>query len=267
MVKHSGSYPEGKETRFKVKANYETRDGSEATSAETELVCYVGGKPATPTPTPTPAATPNRTPTVTNAIADATIVHEGGTQSVSLSGVFSDADSDALTVTAASSDEAKATVSVASDYSGSDGIGPEPGNGDDHGNGGTVQDTFTVTVKAAPEVASALADVSGLAAGTTQEVSLPGVFSDADNDSLTVNAGSSDENVATVSVAGDYSALTLAGVVEGTATITVTALDGDDNRVSDALTYRWQPRSRWSWNCPRIRIHSRSRTETTTATA
>ena len=94
VVKHSGSYPEGKETRFKVKANYETPDGSEATSAETELVSYVGGKPATPTPTPTPtpAPTPNRTPTVTNAIADATIVHEGGTQSVSLSGVFSDAD-------------------------------------------------------------------------------------------------------------------------------------------------------------------------------
>ena len=60
----------------------------------------------------------NRAPTVANAIADATIVNESGTQSVSLSGVFSDADSDALTVTAASSDTDKATVSVAADYSG-----------------------------------------------------------------------------------------------------------------------------------------------------
>ena len=54
-------------------------------------------------------------------------------------------------------------------------------------------------------------------------MSLPGVFSDADNDNLTVTAGSSDENVATVSVAGDYSALTVAGVVEGTATTTGSA--------------------------------------------
>ena len=93
-----------------------------------------------------------------------------------------------------------------------------------------MSDTFTVRVKAAPVVASALGDVSGLEAGATYEVSLSGVFSDADGDTVTVSAASSDETKATVSVASDGSKLTLTGVAEGTATITVTAQDSDGNR-------------------------------------
>ena len=60
----------------------------------------------------------NWPPTVSSAIADATIVNGSGTRQVSLSGVFDDADNDVLTVTAASSDEAVATVSVAAGYHG-----------------------------------------------------------------------------------------------------------------------------------------------------
>ena len=72
--------------------------------------------------------TPNRAPTVASAIADATIVNEAGqSHEVSLSGVFDDADNDALTITAASSDECKATVSVSSDGSSLTVNGPEPG--------------------------------------------------------------------------------------------------------------------------------------------
>ena len=59
----------------------------------------------------------NRPPTVASAIADATIVQESGTQTVSLSGVFADADNDALTVMAASLNVSVAMVSVAADYS------------------------------------------------------------------------------------------------------------------------------------------------------
>ncbi len=102
-------------------------------------------------------------------------------------------------------------------------------------NDGTVSDTFTVTVKASPTVASAIGDASGLEAGATQDVSLSGVFSDADNDSLTITATSSNTAKATVSVAADGSKLTLAGVAQGTTTITVTAQDSDGNRVSDAF--------------------------------
>ena len=190
--------------------------------------------------TPEQQGSPNQAPTVSSAIADATIVNQSGTKQVSLSGVFIDADNDTLTVTAASSDEDVATVSVAPDYSSltvsahSRGIASITVTADD-GNGGTVADTFTVSVKAAPVVASALADVSGLEVGSTQDVSLSGVFSDADGDALTITAASSDDAKATVTVASDQSKLTVAGVAEGTATITVTAQDADGNTVSDTF--------------------------------
>ena len=182
--------------------------------------------------------TPNAAPTVSAAISDATIVNQTGTQTVSLSGVFDDADGDSLTITAASSDEAIATVSVAADYATltvnaqARGAATITVTAND-GNGGTVEDSFTVTVKAAPDVASDIADVSGLEAGSTQEVSLFGAFTDADGDTLSVTASSDDEAVATVSVAADHSALTVTGVAEGTATVTVIAQDSDGNRVMD----------------------------------
>ena len=180
--------------------------------------------------------TSNEAPTLSAAIADATIVNESVTKQVSLSGVFSDADNDSLTVTAASSNENVATVSVAADYSSLTVTAKARGTATitvtaSDGNGGTVEDSFTVRVKAAPVVASALADVGGLEEGSTQDVSLSGVFSDLDGDSLTVTTASSDNNVATVTSGG--STLTLTGVAEGTATITVTARDADGNRVSD----------------------------------
>ena len=183
---------------------------------------------------------PNQAPTVASALSDATIVNEGGTQSVSLSGVFGDADDDSLTVNATSGDEAVATVSVASDYSSLTVSAQARGTATitvtaDDGNGGTVSDSFTVKVKAAPVVASSIGDVSGLGVDATQDVSLSGVFSDADGDSLTVTAASSDEAKATVSVASDGSRLTLTGVAEGTATITITARDSDGNTVSDTF--------------------------------
>ena len=208
--------------------------------------------------------TPNQGPTVSAAIADATIVRKSGTQDVSLSGVFSDADNDALTVTAASSDEAKATVSVTAGYSTLTVTARARGTATitvtaDDGNGGTVEDSFTVTVKAAPVVASSIGDVTGLEVGDTREVSLSGVFSDADGDSLTITAASDDEAIATVSVASDGSTLTLAGVAEGTATVTITAQDTDGNRVSDtfdvevakkyaaliAQMYEWREDPQW----------------------
>ncbi len=182
----------------------------------------------------------NQAPTVSASIADVTIVNESGTSQVSLSGVFEDADGDALTITAASSDESVGTVSVASDYftlmvtAQARGSATVTVTADD-GNGGTVEDSFTVTVKAAPVVSSTLADVTGLEMEMMREVSLSGVFSDADGDALTITAVSSDEAKATVSVAADGSALTLTGVAEGTATITVTAQDSDGNRVRDAF--------------------------------
>ena len=209
----------------------------------------------------------NNAPTVAAPIANATIVNASGTKQVSLSGVFSDADGDSLTITARSSDTAKATASVSADQSTLTVTAKARGTATitvtaDDGNGGTVEDEFTVTVKAAPVVASALTDVTGLEAGSTRDVSLSSVFSDADGDSLTITARSSDTAKATVSVASDGSKLTLTGVAAGSATVTVTARDADGNTVSDsfdvavakkyasliAQMYQWRNDPQWSSN-------------------
>ena len=214
--------------------NMSERDGNSSEWVRTK------GEHTTPRAGGQQQAPPNNAPTVSAATADATIVNESGTQTVSLAGVFSDGDGDALTVTASSSDENVATVSVSADYSTltvtaqSGGTATITVNASD-GNGGEASDTFTVTVKAAPVVASAIADVSELEVDATHEVSMSGVFSDADGDDLTISAGSSDTSKATVSVAADSSALTLSGVAAGTARITVTAQDSDGNRVSDSF--------------------------------
>ena len=183
---------------------------------------------------------PNQAPMVSSQIDDVTIAAESGTQDVSLAGVFDDTDNDTLTITATSSDESKAKVSVNSGYSTltvnaqARGTATITVKADDN-NGGTVEDTFTVRVKAAPVVATAISDVNGLEAGKTQDISLAGVFSDADGDTLTITATASDNNIVTATVAADQSTIILSGVAEGTATITVTAQDTDGNTVSDSL--------------------------------
>ena len=106
------------------------------------------------------------------------------------------------------------------------------------GNGGTVSDSFTVTVKAAPVVASAISDLDLKAGATeetgdTQDVSLSGVFSDPDGDALTITAASSNPGVVEALVS--QGTLTITGVADGTATVTVTARDADGNTVSDAF--------------------------------
>ena len=185
--------------------------------------------------TPEQQGPPNQPPTVASAIADATIVSESGSQQVSLSGVFSDADNDALSVTAVSSDGARATVSVAADYASLTVTAQARGTATimvtaDDGNGGTVSDAFTVTVKAAPVVASAIADLS-LEVGGAQDISLSGVFSDADGDSMTFTATSTDLDVA--NPLEFHGELTIIGGLAGSATVTVTARDSDGNVVSD----------------------------------
>ena len=200
---------------------------SYAYSDEAVETCVVPGEPR--------AA--NNPPTVASAITDATVVNESGTHEASLSGVFSDADQDSLTITATSSGDKTATMSVSTDYA-----------------------TLTVTAKArgvprqldlpvhllgrsslaAPVVASAIADVSELEVDATYEVSMSGVFRDADGDALTITADTSGSAVVQISTAidpstGSVTAVTVIAKSEGTATITVTAQDSDGNSVSDAF--------------------------------
>ena len=182
----------------------------------------------------------NRAPTISSAISDVTIPHETGTRTISLSGVFSDADNDSLNVTATSSDATKAAVSVSSDYTSLTLTAQARGTATvtvtaDDGNGGTISDVFTVQIKAAPTVSSAISDVSGLDVGDSRDISLDGVFDDADGDSLVITVESSNGSVATVEAASDGSALTITAQAPGTATIRVTAQDADGNQVTDTF--------------------------------
>ena len=175
------------------------------------------------------------------ALPDAVISNEDGSYQAFLSGVFDGAVSEGeeLTITAASSDEDAATVPVAADQSSLTVTAKSRDTATitvaDDGKVGAASDTFTVTVKAAPVVATALTDVSGLVAGATQTAVLFWVFSDAYGDRVVTTAASSDEAIATVKVASDGSILTVAGVAEGTAAITVTVENPDGNRGSDTF--------------------------------
>ena len=134
-------------------------------------------------------ATPNRAPTVFHALEDITIPYLGGTREAFLIGFFEDADKDDLAITAVSSNDAVATAVVTDHYSTMTVTAKSRGTATitltaDDGNSGTVSDPFTVTVKAAPVVASPIADVSWLALDATHEVPLLGIFSDPDGDDL-----------------------------------------------------------------------------------
>ena len=227
---------------------------------------------------PTPLrSTVKAAPTVASPIADISRLAAGARRNVSLAGLFADADGDALTLSAVSSNTAIAGVSTqidgvtqavtgltvrgvgagtatitvtARDVDGnrvSDSFtvtvpapqlqkrdNPPAVTADDGGT--SASDTVTVTVKSAPTVASAIADISRLAVGASRNRSRSsGVFADADGDALTLSVATSNTTIARVSAAGDGSSLTVLGVGAGMATITVTAQDVDGNRVSDTF--------------------------------
>ena len=189
---------------------------------------------------------PNNPPTVASAIADVGPLTVGNDATIDLSGVFDDADGDLLTLDSRSSDDNVAIgfVQYAPDaelwiLALSRGTTEITVTANDE-RGGTVSDTFTVTVKEAPTVAKPIADVSSLKTGKSKKISLSGVFADADGDALKLSAASSDTDVVSVSSQVDpdtasATSITVLAVSSGTATITVTAQDTDDNRVIDTF--------------------------------
>ncbi len=178
----------------------------------------------------------NHAPTVETSISNVTTGAADGVKTVSLASVFADEDSDALTYTATSTNAGVATVAV----NGSD-LKITPVNAGtaaitvtaDDGNGGTVDTQFNVTitpvipeaVNHAPTVETSISNVTTGAADGVKTVSLAGVFADEDSDVLTFTATSTDTGVVTVAVNGND--LKITPVNAGTATITVTADDGN----------------------------------------
>ena len=164
-------------------------------------------------------------PIATGSIPGLT-VEVGNTESVDLAGFFSDADGDALSYTATSSNSGVATATV----SGTTVQVTAVGAGDatmtvtasDPGGLSAVQ-TFSVTVpNRAPVAVGRIPDAETFV-GESFEIALTGYFSDPDGDALTYTSISSSPDVATAIVAA--ATVRVTGVGQGTVTVTITASD------------------------------------------
>ncbi|MCY3808606.1 MAG: Ig-like domain-containing protein [Gemmatimonadetes bacterium] len=152
-------------------------------------------------------------------------VEVGNTESVDLTGYFSDADGDVLSYTATSShSRVQASVSgnsvqvtaVASGTATVTVTAKDPG-------GLSATQTFTVTVpNRAPESVGQMPAAETFV-GESVQIALAGYFSDPDGDALAYSAASSDPSVASVSVAG--STVAVEAVSQGSVVVTVTASD------------------------------------------
>ncbi|MFW9335517.1 S-layer homology domain-containing protein [Paenibacillus polymyxa] len=182
----------------------------------------------------------NHAPTVETSINNVTTGVADDIKTVSLAGVFADEDSDALIFTATSTNVGVTTVAV----NGSD-LKITPVNAGtatitvtaNDGNGGTADTQFNMTitpvipeaVNHTPTVEASISNVTTGVADGIKTVSFADVFADEDSDALTFTATSTDTGVATVAING--SDLKITPVNAGTATITVTANDGNGGTV------------------------------------
>ena len=159
-------------------------------------------------------------------------VFDDPTATIDLSDHFDDADDEDLTYSASSSDPAVATVDVAGDMLTITAVAAGPATITVSATDGKASVSRTFNVMVDPESNKAPTVVSGLGhdvsvmvdVDVSRDLSL--YFRDKETASadLTYSADSSDDMVATASVSGTM--LTIAGVADGSATITVTASDG-----------------------------------------
>ena len=199
------------------------------TATITATVTDPGGLTATQTISVTVNAASNTAPTAVGTIPAQTVPVGGGDATFELSGYFSDPDGDSLLYSGTSSNSAIATVAVSASIATITPVATgaatitvtvtDPG-------GLTATQSVSVTVSAGSNTPpSAVGTIPALTmdAGDTATVVASHYFWDPDGDTLTYSATSSNDAVATVSVAA--SKATIRRVALGTATITVTATD------------------------------------------
>ena len=184
----------------------------------------------------------NNAPTTVGTIPKQTLTLGGSAVTIDVSSYFSDADGDTLTYTATSGDTAKVTVSV----SGADVTLTAVAGGTvtvivqaTDPEGAFAKQDITVhvdTPAAAPVVSVNVPDFDLLleGGGTTLTINGDTHFSDANGDTLTYTASSSDTTVATVNVSN--SDIIVTKVAVGTATITITATDPGGLNVSQSFS-------------------------------
>ena len=88
-------------------------------------------------------------------------------------------------------------------------------------------EVMVTTGNNAPMTVGTIDAVTVAAGATTAAMDVSGYFSDADNDALTYAAASDDDAIATANIPAGSNMLTISGVAAGSATITVTASDGN----------------------------------------
>ena len=172
----------------------------------------------------------NNAPTTVGTIPNQTVTVGGTAATVDVSSYFSDADGDTLTYTATSSDTAKASVSVSSATVTitpvAAGTATITVTATDPSSATATQD-ISVTVgpqNNAPVAEGSIPDSTAMVGGSGYDIDVSSYFSDADGDTLTYTASSSDTTKATVSVVNTTIVWAMP-VAAGTATITVTATD------------------------------------------
>ncbi len=168
---------------------------------------------------------PNRPPEPVGVIEDQ-VVQTDSVAVLDVAGHFADPDGQALGYSAASSDTATATATVADSSltleGGAVGTATVTLTARDPG-GLTAEQVFEVLVpNRAPVAVGTIADRE-VRAGSSESVDVAAYFRDPDGDVLQHGATSSDSSRATVEVSG--SVVTLWGVAGGSATVTVTATD------------------------------------------
>ena len=189
-------------------------------------VASCGGEDTTspaPPPPPPPPAAPVQVGTIPNQT-----VETGQTETLEVSSYFRDPDGGALTYTAASSAAGVVSVSVSGStltmVGVADGTATVTVTARDPG-GLTAVQSFGVTVvtpNRAPEAVGTLPDQT-VEAGQTATLAVSSYFRDPDGDALTYTVASSAPAVISVAMSGGT--LTMVGVAEGAATVTVTARD------------------------------------------
>lgn len=238
--------PDGDALSYSV-ASSDTTSATGAASGNAVTVTAVGAGTATITVTATDpdaaraelsfdVTVPNRAPEPTDSIPDQELA-VGDSAVFDLEDYFHDPDGDTLSYASESSDETVTAVSVSGSTlavralaKGSATISVTVA---DRG-GLSVGDSFDVTVPNRAPVVTDTIPAERLTVGEVREWAGSDYFADLDGDALTYAAGTTDASIVLAIVSGgDFG---IVAVSPGTATVTVTATDGD--RLSASQSFR-----------------------------